>query len=246
MAVWPRIHLGVTLRDDGNLAEAVQILGAAVAIEPENLQGLIEAAETARQWGKPELVISYYRKIIALGSHQVEHYLYLAGQLKRSGLVHDALAVFGQLLRIPNGRTNALAEIRALVRECPELQEDAGALIRQETGETFVFRFIPVASHDAGSAKVPLNQVYRVHGTYRDHPEVFRAHEMFDRISTLSGERKENAAPRPWGRSYDYAVLTSMGIDFKDKRIADLGARDGYLGAWLTAAAAEVYISDHF
>jgi hypothetical protein len=131
------------------------------------------------------------------------------------GLVRKALALLGQLLRTPNGRINALAEIHALVREFPELREDAGALITRHTGEIAVFRFLPAKSHDGGGGKVPLNQVYRMRRTHEDHPTVFRTHETFDRISTVSGARKENGVPRPWGRSYDYAVLSSMSIDFK-------------------------------
>lgn len=237
----------MTLRDDGKFAEAMQIFDAALEIEPQNLPALTEAAETARRWGRTELAIRYYEKLIVLDPHHIEYYhLLILRQLRGMGLVREALALLGQLLRTPNGRINALAEIHALVREFPELREDAGALITRHTGETAAFRFLPAKSHDGGGGKVPLNQVYRMRRTHEDHPTVFRAHETFDRISTVSGARKESGVPRPWGRSYDYAVLSSMSIDFKGKRIADLGARDGYFGAWLTGEAAEVYISDYF
>ena len=240
------VERGVRLREERNFAEAIRILDAVLAAEPSNPHVLSEAAETARQWGKPDLAVSYYRRLIACGSHQIDHHLLLFSQLKRQGLVSEALAALGQLLGIPNGRTNALAEIHALVREFPQVRDEASALIEHETGKHPDFHFIPVKSHDHGSAKVPLNQVYRVYRTYDEHPGLFRAHETFDRISTGSGQRKDNGVPMPWGRSYDYAVLTSMGIDFKGKRVADLGARDGYFGAWLTGEAAEVYVSDYF
>lgn len=246
--MWPRIHLAVTLRDGRQFEAANDALVGALEVQPAHLHALMEAAETARQWGKTEIAIGYYERLIPLDPDHVEYYLFLVGLLKLMQRPRSALDVLGQLLKVQAGKTNALAEIRALVRQFPEMQEDARAIMERETGHAAAFTFVPIRSTQryCGPAPAPLNQVYRVQQTCRDHLQVRQARSMFDALSVRSAARKHDGAPAPWGRSYDYAVLRSMGIDFTNRRVADLGARDGYFGPWLTGEAAEVYVSDYF
>ena len=44
------------------------------------------------------------------------------------------------------------------------------------------------------------------------------------------------------GRDFAYSILgNAPGLDFNNMVVADMGARDGYLGAWLTGMCKHVY-----
>jgi 2-polyprenyl-3-methyl-5-hydroxy-6-metoxy-1,4-benzoquinol methylase len=94
---------------------------------------------------------------------------------------------------------------------------------------------------------VPLNQTYRMARTFECYPAVRESFETFMTVLRLSGFRHTpEGEARFWGRTYDYACIVNSGIDFEGKVVADLGARDGFLGAWLTGQAAMVHVSDYF
>jgi SAM-dependent methyltransferase len=96
------------------------------------------------------------------------------------------------------------------------------------------------------SNPVPLNQTYRMKATYAAYPEIKRMVDDLTAKSIASGFRLQDGKPRSGGRRYDFATIYASGSDFRGKLVADLGARDGFFGAWLTGEAAQVHISDYF
>lgn len=93
----------------------------------------------------------------------------------------------------------------------------------------------------------PLNQIYRQKQTFSAYPEIKEVADELRALSVAHPMTEDPAEPaKPWGRRYDYACLYYSGVDFKDKVIADLGARSGFFGSWLSAEAKKVYVSDYF
>lgn len=91
---------------------------------------------------------------------------------------------------------------------------------------------------------IPLNQTYRMSRTFRDYPSIKKRFDEITQFSVDHGFVRDDGWVR--GRRYDDAVLCE-GVDFKDKVVCDLGARDGILGAWLTQFdPTKVYVSDYF
>ncbi len=87
-----------------------------------------------------------------------------------------------------------------------------------------------------------LNQLYREEKTLEEYPAIQASFEVF-RNHALSHQEFTQSI----GRNYDYAVLfNTPGLDFQDKKIADLGARNGHFGPWLTGLCSQVYVSDYF
>lgn len=96
--------------------------------------------------------------------------------------------------------------------------------------------------------RVPLNQIYKQKRTFREYPEIKKT---YDEITKVSIDHKfridlHDNKYRAKGRVYDDAVLFNSGIDFNNKIVCDLGARDGIFGAWLTQFVKKIYISDYF
>ena len=98
--------------------------------------------------------------------------------------------------------------------------------------------------------KTVLNQIYRREKTFQEYPNV---KELYDELTDFSFKnnfvRNANTSepPHPRGRRYDCAILCNIdGVDFKDKVVCELGARDGIFSSWLTRDAKEVYVSDYF
>tara|TARA_Y100000741_G_C18260467_1_gene560356 strand:- start:1354 stop:2223 length:870 start_codon:yes stop_codon:yes gene_type:complete len=106
--------------------------------------------------------------------------------------------------------------------------------------------------------KTKLNQLYRMSKTFEDHPQVknhFFNLNKFVREKIISLYHKGYIKlgniticnDINWGRTYDYAVLSSTpGLDFNNKIICDLGCRNGYWGIYLSQFAKRVDISDYF
>ncbi|MGB9366401.1 MAG: tetratricopeptide repeat protein [Xanthobacteraceae bacterium] len=244
--MWPRIHLAMTLRDEGQIEEALQTLAAALEQDVTNLYALREAAETARQAGKANVAAGYYERLTGLDPGNVESALHWAGQLKRAGDLDGTARVLGRLLEQADARDNAIAELSVLAREFPERRAEAEAMIGKVAPEKLPLRFLPSISPDCQPEQITVNQVYRFLRTLQKRPDIAAWHREFLERSVRSGERIEHGRPIPWGRNFDYALIRALGINFHGKRVADLGARDGYFGAWLTGEAAQVYVSDYF
>jgi tetratricopeptide (TPR) repeat protein len=244
--MWPRIHLAMTLRDEGRLDEALQALAAALERDGANLYALREAAETARQAGNAGAAAEYYERLAASDPVNLEYTMHWADQMKRAGDVDGTLRVLRRLLELADGRENAIAELSILAREFPGYRANAEAMIGEAAPERIPLRILPPVSPDCEPDQITVNQVYRFRQTLQKRFDIALWHREFLERSIRSGERIEEGRPVPWGRNYDYALIRALGIDFQGKRVADLGARDGYFGAWLTGEAAQVYVSDYF
>lgn len=97
-------------------------------------------------------------------------------------------------------------------------------------------------------SKVPLNQVYKESKTFEDYPHI---KQTFDELTKLSVDhdfirRHPDGGVSVKGRRYDDAVLFHSDVDFNDKVVCELGARDGIFGAWLTKFVKKIYVSDYF
>jgi SAM-dependent methyltransferase len=104
-----------------------------------------------------------------------------------------------------------------------------------------------------GVQRVSLNQIYQRRKTFEQHPQVEQAFARFDQfahshdfVNTVDSVRYAR------GRLYDYSVIYSnlpkqaSGQLSSDWVVCDLGARDGFFGAWLTGEVSMVCVSDYF
>jgi SAM-dependent methyltransferase len=87
--------------------------------------------------------------------------------------------------------------------------------------------------------KIPLNQTYRVEKTLLDYPEIKEKKEEYERYCL------EEVKWHKYGRSYDCAVSLSV-VDFKDKVVCELGARDSIFSSYITKFVETVFASDTF
>ena len=99
--------------------------------------------------------------------------------------------------------------------------------------------------------KEKLNQLYRQKKTFEDYPEIKEKYlEMLKFIEDnilICNFNNSVDKNKKYFRTYDYAVLSATPeLNFNDKIICDLGARDGYWGIYLTQFAKRVDISDYF
>ena len=95
-----------------------------------------------------------------------------------------------------------------------------------------------------------LNQLYRQKKTLEAYPNINKLFtDLQDfcnkfvlpvRNANIELSKRKNT----YGRIYDYSHLAR--IDFNNKIICDLGARDGFFGIYLTQFAKRVDISDYF
>ena len=92
--------------------------------------------------------------------------------------------------------------------------------------------------------KVPLNQTYQIKKTFKDYPEVKRTFDDITKFTFDNNFIRTNGSPK--GRIYDDAVLFNSDVDFKDKIVCDLGARDGIFGSYLSKYVNKIYVSDYF
>jgi len=96
--------------------------------------------------------------------------------------------------------------------------------------------------------KIPLNQIYREKRTFKDYPEIEKTYKEITQFTMKNNFYKDfgNGNHYPKGRRYDDAVLFNSNVDFTNKTVCELGARDGIFGAWLTQFVDKIYISDYF
>ena len=58
--------------------------------------------------------------------------------------------------------------------------------------------------------------------------------------------KNNNNIIRVRGRCYDASVLFNSNVDFNNKIVCELGARDGIFCSWLTRYVKKIYVSDYF
>lgn len=94
---------------------------------------------------------------------------------------------------------------------------------------------------------VPLNQVYKEKITFEQYPHIKKT---FDELTEYAHKndfvRTVNNIKFAKGRRYDCAILYNNNVDFKDKIVCELGARDGIFSSWLTKEVKKIYVSDYF
>lgn len=89
------------------------------------------------------------------------------------------------------------------------------------------------------SNKIELNQGYREAATFRDYPEIKKIYDEY--VSWCL----EETSWGKYGRAYDCAVSLFQ-VDFTDKVVCELGARDSIFSSYLTKYVKQVHASDIF
>ena len=92
---------------------------------------------------------------------------------------------------------------------------------------------------------LPINQIYKQEKTFQAYPHI---KSIFDEITEFANENNfVDSMGRVKGRIYDNALLYhSKDVDFNDKIVCELGARDGIYSSWLTKFVKKIYVSDYF
>jgi len=86
---------------------------------------------------------------------------------------------------------------------------------------------------------IHLNQYYNQEATYSQFPKVREIEDAYKKFCL------EDAKWHKYGRSFDCAV-SLYNVDFKDKVVYELGARDSLFCSYLTKDASKVFASDVF
>lgn len=87
--------------------------------------------------------------------------------------------------------------------------------------------------------KVPLNQSYRKEKTFQDYPNIEKISNEYKKYCT------DDAKWHKLGRWYDCSV-SLYSVDFKDKIVCELGARDSIFSSYLTKLVEKIWVSDTF
>jgi len=87
--------------------------------------------------------------------------------------------------------------------------------------------------------KVPLNQSYKTEKTFKDYPDIKIISDDYKKFCL------EEAKWHKVGRWYDCS-MSLYSVDFEDKTVCELGARDSIFSSYLTKLAKEVHVSDTF
>ena len=86
---------------------------------------------------------------------------------------------------------------------------------------------------------IPLNQTYRVNDTLKENPDIKNLKYEYERFCL------EDTDWGKYGRSYDCSIAMKV-VDFNDKKVCELGARDSLFSSYLTKFVKKVYASDTF
>ena len=89
------------------------------------------------------------------------------------------------------------------------------------------------------SNEIPLNQVYMVDKTLKEYPDLAEIKKNYEKYCL------EDVKWHKFGRSYDCSV-SLLQVDFEDKIVCELGARDSIFSSYLTKYVKKVYASDTF
>ena len=76
--------------------------------------------------------------------------------------------------------------------------------------------------------KEPLNQTYKTKKTLASYPEIEEVKKAYEKFCL------EEAKWHKFGRSYDCAIALHV-VDFKDKVVCELGARDSIAPRYITS-----------
>ena len=87
--------------------------------------------------------------------------------------------------------------------------------------------------------KVALNQSYKKEKTFEEYPEIEETYNNYVKYCL------EEVKWHKYGRAYDCSIALHQ-VDFKDKIVCELGARDSIFSSYLTKYVKEVYASDTF
>ena len=82
--------------------------------------------------------------------------------------------------------------------------------------------------------KIPLNQTYQSEQTFIDYPQLKELKTEYEKFCL------EESKWHKYGRSYDCA-LSLLQLDFKDKIVCELGARDSIFPSYLTRSRFNCY-----
>ena len=94
-----------------------------------------------------------------------------------------------------------------------------------------------------------LNQLYREKITLDTYPSIKKT---YDELCDFAEKNNfyfinNDGQKRLKGRRYDNAVLFNInGVDFNNKKVCELGGRDGIFCSWLTQFVDKIYVSDYF
>lgn len=90
------------------------------------------------------------------------------------------------------------------------------------------------------------SQLYQRKKTVIDYPSIQKLQDDFMRYSVLRGFiRTDGKSIKCKGRTFDDATIL-YNIDFSNKVVCEIGARDSILMPYITKTASEVYVSDYF
>jgi len=92
-----------------------------------------------------------------------------------------------------------------------------------------------------------INQLYRSKLTFAKNPEILDTYLDYSRFLVRNNFIKiaDDGSVIIKGRRYDVALAYNT-VDFKNKIVCEVGARDGLCGSYLTSIADKVYVSDYF
>jgi SAM-dependent methyltransferase len=92
-----------------------------------------------------------------------------------------------------------------------------------------------------------MSHIYRTQETLRDRDVVAKTYDEYTKWLVGRNFVKVNIGgdAKVRGRRYDAATILTT-LDFEDKKVCELGARDGLLGSYLSTMAQSVAISDNF
>lgn len=93
----------------------------------------------------------------------------------------------------------------------------------------------------------PLNQIYKINETLKQYPDIAKTYDELNTFALKNNfcELLDDGGYKLKGRRYDNAVLFNS-VDFNEKIVCELGARDGIFSSWLTKYVDKIYTSDYF
>lgn len=93
-----------------------------------------------------------------------------------------------------------------------------------------------------------LNQLYRINKTLETNKNINNIYQELNQfaIDNKFYQIMPDNCTRIKGRRYDNAVLFNSNVNFKNKIVCELGARDGIFSSWLTKYVDKIYVSDYF
>jgi 2-polyprenyl-3-methyl-5-hydroxy-6-metoxy-1,4-benzoquinol methylase len=85
---------------------------------------------------------------------------------------------------------------------------------------------------------IPLNQSYKQKITFEQYPKIKTIKDEYEKFCLNTNWGK-------YGRSYDCSIAMHQ-VDFNNKTVCELGARDSLFSSYLTRFVNKIYVSDIF